>query len=866
MDNGETMGDKIISLENERQEIIQKKNRTSVFEYNIRNHTLTRFQNVPSPYGASVYLENVPDSVVAEGRIHPDDAERFIKLYHQVDTSLTKLSDIFRVRDESGEYRYYQTVFKPAEICDGKPVMAVGYSEELGDYLQEVEKQLSEEKGESLLDQAPAALGIFHMKNDSISIEYVNKSYFEVLGDRRTEHSLGAAQALFSRLHPADAKRLGRMLIEASEVRGTFEQDIRIFDEDQKSFRWFLIKARIIEMMPNEVRFFVCFTDISVQHALIEREQMMNANIRSLLRDRDISCSIDHVLKRLLRFFEADRVCLFEYDKERNITWESYEVCRDGISSHIGNLQKIPMEISEDFLEAYRKYGFHYVMDAQNDVAEIGKPIHEYLVSLGVTSILSVPLGKEEKPDGCLLISEPSVRVDDKDFLATTAFYISYELTKRRLASELLQMSYFDSLTGLHSRNAYRKYLEEHIGTTLERTGILFGDGNGLKYVNDNFGHLYGDGMIKKIANLIRKFFDEQDIYRISGDEFVIIEKNCDRGEFLKKASALEEKMAEDNNRILSCGYIWEERCTNLNEAIAKAERLMYINKQQYYAENPEQTSRHHKDSISFFMDNVKDSNFVFYLQPQYDVKNNRLYGAEALARKIEPDGKVVSPFEFIPALEKTGLIAQLDFFILESVCRYLERNQLLGIFQDIVISMNFSRVTMQESGFEERVFEIVDRYDFDVNLLEIEVTESASSISRKRMAELIRSLSEHGIKVALDDLGVEYSSLSMMTLEGIHTVKVDMSFIRAMNDDEKVGVLIRNVIRMAHELGLEALAEGIETKEQLLKLGEFECDYIQGYYYDKPMSVQEFEKKYQVDAKKTVGNTGRGCHNIGQE
>lgn len=860
------MGDKITTLENERQEIIQKKNRTSVFEYNILNHTLTRFQNVPSPYGASVYLENVPDSVVAEGRIHPDDAERFVQLYHQVDTSLTRLSDIFRVRDESGKYRYYQTVFKPAEIQDGKPVMAVGYSEELGEYLEEIELQLQEGKGESLLDQAPAALGIFHMKNDCISTEYVNKSYFEVLGGKHIEHSIATAESIFGRMHPADSSRLRKALIEAAEVRGTFEQDIRVMDEEEKFFRWFLIKGRIIEMLPNEVRFFICFTDISVQHALIEREQMMNANIKSLLRDRDISFSIDHVLKRLLRFFGADRVCLFEYGKEKNITWESYEVCRAGVSSHIDRLQKIPFQISEDFLDSYRRYGFHYVMDARNDAVMVGKPIHEYLVSLGVKSILSVPLGKADKPDGCLLISEPTMRIDDKDFLTTTAFYISYELTKRRLKSELLQMSYFDSLTGLHSRNAYRKYLEEHTGSSFECTGILFGDGNGLKYVNDNFGHLYGDGMIKKIANLLRKFFDDKDIYRISGDEFVIIEKNCSQEEFMKRAAALEEKMASDNNRILSCGYIWEERCSNLNESIAKAEHFMYINKQQYYARNPEQTSRHHKDSISFFMDNVKDSNFVFYLQPQYDVKKNRLYGAEALARKIEPDGKVVSPFEFIPALEKTGLIAQLDFFILESVCRYLERNHQLGIFQDIVISMNFSRVTMQESGFEEHVFEIVDHYSFDINLLEVEVTESASSISRKRMAELIRSLSEHGIKVALDDLGVEYSSLSMMTLEGVRAIKIDMSFIRAMNSDKKAGVLIRNVIRMAHELGLEALAEGIETKEQLLQLGEFECDYIQGYYYDKPMSVQEFEKKYQTDGKKIVGTSGNECNNIWQE
>lgn len=840
------MGDRIISLENERQEIIQKRNYASVVEYDIRNHTLTRYQNVPSPYGDCVYLENVPESVIQEGRIHPDDEERFRELYRKVETSTSRVSDIFRVCGTDGEYRYYQTIFKPAEIQDGKPVMAIGYSEELGTILNEFEKQIVDGEKETLLDRAPAALGIFRVSNGKISMEYVNHIFLDMMGYEKGKRTLEEGQKIFSRIHPQDEKRMNEIFVEAAEANGSFEQDVRIWNPERKIYRWFLLRGRMLEAAANELRFFVCFMDISMQHGLIERERMMNANIRSLLRDREISLSVKHVLKRLLRFFEADRVCLFEYDHKTKEARNSYEECKEGVPSYIESLQKIPPEVTQDFEEAFRRYAFHYVRDSRSDLKLLNKPVHHFLTDLGVTSILSVPLGLADHPEGCLLVCEPRQNIDDKEFLTNTAFYISYELSKRKLSSELLQMSYFDSLTGMHSRNAYRKYLEEHAEQTIERVGILFGDGNGLKYVNDNFGHLYGDGMIRKIAALIRAFYPEDTIYRISGDEFVVIETGCDKDAFMQRAAGLEEKMKKDNNRILSCGYIWEERCSDLNQLITKAEHLMYINKQQYYAENPEQTSRHLKDSICYFMDNVKDSNFVFFLQPQLDLKNNRLYGAEALARKIDADGKVISPYEFIPALEKTGLIAQLDFFILESVCKYLERNNVLGIFQDIVVSMNFSRVTMQESGFEEHVFEIVDKYDFNIHRLQIEVTESASSISRKRMAEIIHSLSEHGLKVALDDLGVEYSSLSMMTIEGVSEVKIDMSFIKAMNQDEKVGILIRNVIRMAHELGCAAVAEGIETKEQLEQLRAYGCDYIQGYYYDKPLSVLDFEKKYQ--------------------
>ncbi len=834
-------------LENERQEIIQKQNNASVFEYDIRRHTLKRYQNVPSPYGERVYLENVPESVIAEGNIHPEDVERFRAFYEKVNQATTEVSDIFRLKEANGNYQYYQSVYKPVEFLSGKPVTAVGYSENVSSYMKQEIGITSEVEKKELINLVPTGLGIISLQGEEIHIEYLNQGFFDIIGMSKEKITREDVRESIQYVHPEDCTRFREIVSQAAGGNGTFECDVRILDPVREKYRWFWVKGRMISATAQKVRFFLSFTDITMQHGLIEREQMMNANVRSLVKDRDFTLSIQHVLRRLLRYYQADRAYIFEYNWDKETVTNTYEACKEGIQSHKEAWKNRPVMEPEIIIQNFADHEFYYVQNIEELAwSPDRREEYELFHATGKNSILAVPIGNPVKPDGFLGVDAPNNNVDDIEFLKNHAFYIEHELTKRKLNEELFLLSYCDALTHLSNRNSYIKRLKESKGKECNGVGVLFGDVNGLKYANDNFGHAYGDEVICNVANLFRQYFDEKNIYRISGDEFVILEVESEKEKFLGQAHKLEKQMQKEGKQSVSCGYIWEERCSNVQQMIAKAENLMYINKQQYYAQNPEQTSRHHKEAISFFMNKIQNGNFIFYLQPQIDLRTGQLYGAEALVRKVNSDGRIVNPYEFIPALEKTGLIAQMDFFMLESVCKYLERNKCLHIFQDMVVSANFSRITIQENNFEERVLEIVNKYDFDLNLLELEITESASSINLDKTTGMIRCLNEHGLKIALDDLGVEYASLSMMVLEGVHMVKIDRSFIGGIENNTKMAILVRNVVRLAHELGLTCLAEGVETKEQLEILKGYGCDYIQGFYVDKPLPVMEFEDKYK--------------------
>lgn len=845
--SGEDRNDLELILENERQEIMQKQNNVSVFEYDIRKHTLKRYQNVPSPYGERVYLENVPESVIDEGNIHPDDVERFRAFYEKVNESMTEVSDIFRLKGANRKYQYYQSVYKPVEFRNGKPVLAIGYTESVSGYMGQDMEITSEVEKKELINLAPTGLGIISLQGREIYVEYLNHGFFDSIGEDKKKITRDDVRQMNQYVHPEDYARFKEIVPQAADGKGEFECDVRIMDSVWEKYRWFWIKGRMISATAQKVRFFLSFTDITMQHGLIEREQMMNANVRSLVKDREFTLSINHVLRRLLRYYQADRTYVFEYNWENRTVSNTYETCKEGVLSHKREWKDKPVMEPNIVIQNFADHEFYYVPNVEA-LAWNQERQNEYEIfhAYDKKSILAVPIGNPVKPDGFLGVDAPINNVDDIEFLKNHAFYIEHELTKRKLNEELFILSYCDALTHLSNRNSYMKRLKELKGKECHRVGVLFGDVNGLKFANDNFGHAYGDEVICNVANLFRRYFDDKHIYRISGDEFVIIEEECAMNDFLSSAHDLEKQMLREGRQSVSCGYIWEERCCNVQQMIAKAEGLMYINKQQYYAQNPEQTSRHHKEAISFFMNKIQDGNFIFYLQPQIDLQTGQIYGAEALVRKVRPDGRIVNPYEFIPALEKTGLIAQMDFFMLESVCKYLERNKILRIFQDLVVSMNFSRITIQESNFEENVLKIVNKYDFDINLLELEITESASSINLDKTTAMIRSLNERGIKIALDDLGVEYASLSMMVLEGVHLVKVDRSFIAGVENDRKMAILVKNVVRLSHELGLTCLAEGVETREQIDILRGFGCDYMQGFYVDKPLPIIEFEKKYK--------------------
>lgn len=239
----------------------------------------------------------------------------------------------------------------------------------------------------------------------------------------------------------------------------------------------------------------------------------------------------------------------------------------------------------------------------------------------------------------------------------------------------------------------------------------------------------------------------------------------------------------------------------------------------------------------------IENQEFLIYLQPKFYAKTGELAGAEALVR-WNRNGRIVMPNVFIPLFEKNELITILDTYILESACKLLKKwsNQNLKL---VPISVNESRQNLYNPEHIDDLIRLINRYDVPSNMIELEMTETTvvHNVELAKAAE--RNVHKLGFKVSMDDFGTGYSSFSMLKEINIDILKMDKSFFDDILESKRGKIIIEAIIEMAHKLNIEVVAEGIETKEQVEYLKNAGCDIIQGYFYEKPISVNEFEEKY---------------------
>ena len=430
-------------------------------------------------------------------------------------------------------------------------------------------------------------------------------------------------------------------------------------------------------------------------------------------------------------------------------------------------------------------------------------------------------------------------------------YYVTYqdvtadELRKKEVAAHheiLMNLSMYDSLTGVKNRNNYNKLVEQFKENRHYNVGIVFCDVNGLKYVNDSIGHSQGDALIRTFSYILIESFDIEHVYRISGDEFVVVVWDMDRDHFARIIHYLRNKVHETED-IASIGAIWKENVSDIRRRVSQAEELMYLEKKKFYADNITLNSKHRDKFLKTVLDDLQNNRYKMYLQPKACVGDKKVTGAEALVRLVSKDGRVITPYEFITHLEEQKLVSYVDFFMLEETCKLLSWLKQQGN-DSFVISVNASRITMAEIDFIDRIVEITDRYQINRSQLEFEITESSKTLDSLRLEDDVRKLHQLGFKVSLDDVGTDYSSFPMLILEGITTVKLDRSFIIKMGQP-KVDVLVSHIIDLSHDLGLNVIAEGVETDEVRQSLLQKGCDMYQGYLLSRPIPAEEFVEKY---------------------
>ena len=239
---------------------------------------------------------------------------------------------------------------------------------------------------------------------------------------------------------------------------------------------------------------------------------------------------------------------------------------------------------------------------------------------------------------------------------------------------------------------------------------------------------------------------------------------------------------------------------------------------------------------------NVAYDGFKVYYQPQVELKTNHIIGAEALIRKIDDDGRVILPNEFIPYYEAKGIIRNIDFFVLETVCKDIKRWEASGLQPRI--SVNFSRATLMEADIVRKIVEVCKIYDVDPSAITIEVTESLEKMNGEELHILIAELSKAGFETSLDDFGSKYSNLSLLTEMYFDEIKLDKSLTAGVENNRRNQIVVKNISNMCRELGeMRLLAEGIETEEQKERLHYYQYEYGQGYYFYRPMKQEIFEE-----------------------
>lgn len=567
--------------------------------------------------------------------------------------------------------------------------------------------------------------------------------------------------------------------------------------------------------------------------------------IENLVLSTDFDAAVNSMLETILEHYSADRAYIFEFDWTRDVTHNTYEICRDGVTPEKDNLQNLSIEVValwvDIFRNQHRKINIIEDVDALKD--DPARRIeYDCLHPQGIKSLITVPIFVSGELHGFLGVDNPHAHMDAPEMLAQITYVAANELQKRTLTDELTVKSYLDPLTGLRNRLAYDEALGYLLGKEIP-TGVGFLDLNGLKWINDNLGHDMGNKALRRVCEILLKYIQKEYVYRISGDEFVIIWTDVEYPIFNAAAEQLEAALVEEKD-IASFGFVWGAE-EDVGVAVRKAEQAMQAAKNKFYASNTDLKGQR-PGYLDLLLKEFRDSTFIPYLQPLYSIQYDRVYGAEVLVRKIDPHGNIHPPVEFIKVMEKEHMISMVDLEMLRQSCELLQKWK---AWPDLVLNVNVSRNTLVEPDYLTQVDKIFADTGVDPRRLIFEITESSQGIQLESLSRLLDELRARGITLAIDDLGTEAACLEMLYLPQIGVAKIDRSLICKAEHSPREQTVIRHLIDLCHDLGMRCVAEGIETDSQIELLKQLGCDRLQGYKIGKPMPAADFFHQFVENA-----------------
>ncbi len=418
-------------------------------------------------------------------------------------------------------------------------------------------------------------------------------------------------------------------------------------------------------------------------------------------------------------------------------------------------------------------------------------------------------------------------------------------------------IAHHDHLTGLANKVLLLDRIEEtikHAKTTGEQFSVFFLDLDKFKEVNDTYGHEIGDELLLQIKNRLKKCIKSDDtLARLGGDEFAILHKNATKISTINLIDNILIHMKKPfhvkNIEIFTSFSIgvalYPQDSAKANQLLRNAETAMYKakddgkNTYQFYDKKMTEMALQKIQLDADIRKALKHEEFVAYFQPKIDARDEKIVGLETLIRWMHPQKGMMTPDEFIPFCEETGLVLEIDKYMLIQSMKQIMKWQKEGL-EFGKVSVNVSTKKIESSNYIEELTYIIDSLQFDTSVLELEILEGQIMKNPQKSIEILNKLRDLGISISIDDFGTGYSSLSYLKKLPVTKLKIDRSFVIDLPASKDDVAIVRTIINLAENLKLEIIAEGVEKKEQLDFLVNEGCYNIQGYYFSKPLPADE--------------------------
>ncbi|MDD2978903.1 MAG: GGDEF domain-containing protein [Hespellia sp.] len=534
------------------------------------------------------------------------------------------------------------------------------------------------------------------------------------------------------------------------------------------------------------------------------------------LRQRTIVDIMDEVLTTVGEYYDADYVYYIEKEIEDDSVSTVYEWCAPDMPSQREYLKVMTEEDTPDWFKRETQDSTEASYSAFRQISE------------GMVSVLAAV---EVHHGG----SDPAL-------LHAVMPYIAQSIVNQKQQKQQEYLSYHDDLTGLLNRNSFVLYLEEVQKKKLKSLGILSVDINSLKLFNQEFGREYGDEVVIRVGEILEEYFKGAMVYRLTGDEYMVIIENIPYEKFNKQIHGANTKLENISRSLVAMGHAWEKMDIDANRLVEKAVEAMHDEKAEH-RKHPEKF-KHVPIIKEDLLEDIKQQRFIVCLQPIMDVERDSVARAEALVRYRHKDIGIIGPERYLRLLEQTKLSHYLDLYMFQEICKILHR-WIQNDMDLIPISVNMSCTTLRQEGIVDKMIAIINQYHVPCEYLELEIAEEGGSVNPEMIAEISNQIRKSNIRVSLDNFGTRNTSMSILSVMEFDVLKLDQTLITNIVGNSRSQVVTQSIIELCHKLGVHVIANGVETKDQLNMLKELNCDYAQGFMFNKAIAVDAFEVRY---------------------